>query len=140
MQKRGLAPIYTTLIFLAVALSLGFVIMYISENTETALVCDYDVKLKFLEIGGVEEVCLEGSNLKFTLENGVAVDVEKLSLQFDVGPKQIIAASLTKGGIYTGLVAVDPAASEVTITPIINENGGEVSCESEALEISLSSC
>jgi flagellin-like protein len=134
MQKRGLAPIYTTLIFLAVALSLGIVIMYISENTETSLVCNYDIKLKLLEIGGQEEICLNENQLQFTLENGVEVGIEKLHLVANTGEEVEVVASITKGGIYTATANFVQPFDSVEIVPVILEQGEEMACAGESLE------
>ena len=131
MNKRGLALIYTTLIFLAVAVGLGIAIMIISENTESAIICDYDIKLKFLEIAGEKEICTKNGQLQFTIENGVDVEVEKINILLDSETQHQLEVKMSKGGIYTG--TLDTTATEIVITPIIIENGAELTCTKETL-------
>tara|TARA_Y100000310_G_scaffold316956_1_gene369278 strand:+ start:330 stop:755 length:426 start_codon:yes stop_codon:yes gene_type:complete len=135
MQKRGLAPIYTTLLFLLVALSIGITIMYISKNTQTTISCDYNINLKLLEIGGQDDICIQDNTLKFTIENGVDVDLEGLMLHYGADQKKQISSKVTKGGIYSDTIEFLPPMEDLLIVPIILEGNEEIDCPEQSLSI-----
>lgn len=140
--KRGIAPLVATILLISFAVAVGVVIMsFGSAQVELEAQCPVDIGLKMANIGGQDEMCYDGSNIKFTLENGVNIEVSGLIVNV-IGSNEaktftVNEAKMEKLGNYLGSVAYDKSSSgeirQVKITPKIDLNGNEEICLEKVL-------
>ena len=107
MNKRGIAPLVATLLLISFAISLGVVIMNFGRaQVELEAQCAIDIGLRLAEIGGKEDICFNQgkSEIRFTIENGVNIDVEGLIVNIIGTEKadtfELNDAKMSKAGNY----------------------------------------
>ncbi len=137
MNKFGIAPLIATLLLLSFAISLGVVIMNFGRAAvELQAQCPLNIDLAFAEIGGKQDICSSGSELKFTVENGVNMKVTGLVINVigtDSAETFDLNAAIEKGGIHLGKAAFSGGVRQVKITPKIQLQGEEQICTEKAL-------
>ena len=126
MDKRGIAPLVATLLLISFAVALGVVIMNFGRaQVELEAQCAIDVGMKLAVIGGGEDICSDGKEIRFTMENGVNINVEGLLISIIGTQKaetfEINDAKMGKAGSYIGKVQYDVSASgdvrQIKISP-----------------------
>ncbi len=137
MNKRGIAPLIATLLLLSFAISVGLVVMNFGRaQVELEAECPLNIGLKFAEIGGAQDICTDGSQVKFTVNNGVNIKVSGLLVNIigmESASSADLPAEIAKGGIYLGKVGFTGAIRQIKITPKIILQAEEQICTKKAL-------
>ena len=144
MDKRGISPIVATLLLISFAIALGVVIMTFGKaQVELEAQCPINIGLKLANIGGEEQLCYQNGELKFTLENGVNINVDGLIVNI-IGTNraetfELNDAVMSKAGIFLGNVPYNLASGgeirQVKISPKIVLYDEEQICPDKALII-----
>jgi len=96
-------------------------------QVEESAQCPVNIDLKLAQISGKEDICYDGSKIRFTLENGVNTKVDGLLVNI-VGTEKaesydLSEAKMERAGSYVGKVDYDSATSgdirQVKITPVL---------------------
>lgn len=133
-----------TLLLIAFAVALGVVIMNFGRaQVELEAQCTINIGLKFSQIGGAEQFCLDRTKkqLFFVVENGVNIKVEglvaniigkKKALTYDLGD-----AKIEKAGTYMKYVPYDieeiGELRQIKIVPKVNMYDEELICQEKAI-------
>ncbi len=144
-DKRGIAPLIATLLLISFAVSLGVVVMNFGRaQVELQAQCPVDIGLKLAEISGKRQICHDGKDLSFTVENGVNIKVTGLMINV-IGSKKAetkeLVAEIPKAGTYVGSIPYNKAVSgdirQVKIIPKIKLSAEEDICVEKALVVEL---
>lgn len=148
-NKKGITALMATFLLISLAVAVGVVVMNFGRaQVEEGAECAIDVGLHFAEISGEGQICYDGSQVKFTVENGINIDVQGLIVNV-IGTEraetfEISDARMGKAGTYVGKLKFDSSGGQirqVKITPKINPLDEEVICPDRALIIeSVKSC
>lgn len=139
-----------TILLVSFAVAVGGVVMSMGRaQAQDAAECPLEVGLSFSEIGGKQQLCYDGASLKFTIENGITLNVEGLVVNIIGAEKaetfDIADAKMSKAGTYVGKLAFDKAISgiirQVKISPKVSLKGEEAICPDKALIVeSVGTC
>ena len=152
MNKRGIAPLVATLLLISFAISLGVVIMNFGRaQVELEAQCAIDVGLRLAEIGGKEDICFNQakSEIRFTIENGININVEGLVVNIIGTEKadtfELNNAKMSKAGNYLGKIKYNKAVSgevrQIKISPKVVLYDEEQICIEKAVIIEkISNC
>jgi len=138
-SKKGITPIMATLLLISFAVAVGVVVMNLGRaQVESDAQCAIEIGLKFSEISGQQQLCYEGSgSLKFTLENGININVKGLVVNVIGTDKaetfELNDAEMTKAGTYLGSVNFAGQIRQVKITPKVILYDNEEICTEQAL-------
>ncbi len=137
MDKRGISPIIATLLLISFAVAVGLVIMNFGRaQVELEAECPLDIGMQFVNIGGQPDICSDGSQIRFSVENGVNVQISGLIVNA-IGTQSAqtaeLPATIPKAGIYFGIVPFADSVRQVKITPKIVLQGEEQICVERAL-------
>lgn len=145
-KKQKIPPIVATLLLLAFAVGVGVVVMSFGRaQVELEATCPINIDMQFSEIGGVQQSCSDGNSFKFTVENGVNVNIEGLIVNVIGSDKaetfELNDAKMTKAGNYIGTVNFAGSIKQVKISPKILLKGEEQICPEKALIVeSIGGC
>jgi flagellin-like protein len=144
MNKRGIAPLIATLLLLSFAVALGVVIMQFGRaQVELEAQCPIEIGLRFAEISGKTDVCFDGTQVRYTVENGVNIDVSGLIVNV-IGTEKAEtfednAATMKKAGTYVGKMTYNKAIAgeirQVKIAPKVMMFEEEQICQEKSLII-----
>ena len=145
-NTKGFAPWIATLILMAFAIALGIVIMNFGRaQIESEAECPVDIGLQLSEIEGKKQVCYDTVQkaLRFTIENGVNVNVDGLIVNIIDEKKaethELEDAKMVRAGNYLGQLQYDTPTGktiqQVKITPKIKLKDKEQICPEKALII-----
>jgi flagellin-like protein len=106
-MRKGIAPLVATLLLISFAVSIGVVFMSFGRaQIGLESTCTIDIGLKFLEIGGQKQICINTlkNDLTFTIENGVNIAVDGVLVNV-IGSERAESydlndAKMTKAGSY----------------------------------------
>ena len=146
MNKKAVSPLIATLLLIFAAVVLGVLVMnWGRAQVEAGAKCSVVTDMKFIEIGGVDQICYSAAEkgfIEFTVENGVNVDIEKLHFRV-IGSKKVYATELTgvieKAGALKQTVPYNGRlfgeVKQVKITPKIILYPGDpaILCEEQAI-------
>jgi hypothetical protein len=138
MDKFGIAPLIATLLLISFAVSLGVVVMNFGRaQVELEAECPLNIDMEFAVIGGADDICTTGSEVKFSVENSVNIKVQGLLVNIIGTDKaetfELPDAVIEKGGLYFGKVAFSGEVRQIKITPKIVLQGEEQICTEKAL-------
>jgi flagellin-like protein len=132
--KKGVSPLIATVLLIAFSVALGAVVMTYSGSLGE---CG-SVYIELVEKGGEPEVCLDGYDLIFTLENGPKeaissfkltyygnLDATTIDLEETLGPGEVRKFTTEYNSNAFG------ALEKFKIVPVVIENGGQLICPSE---------
>ena len=99
--------------------------------------CPIDIDLRFAKISGKEDICFDGNQIKFTVENGVNVEIKGLIVNI-IGneaaeTKELSDANMGRAATYLGKVPFSGEIRQVKIIPKVNLNDEEQICQEKAL-------
>ncbi len=140
MNSKGISPLIATLLLLSFAIAIGVVVMNFGRaQVELEASCPVDIGLDFLEIGGQQDICYDGSQVRFTVENGVNVKITGLVVNVIGTEKaetfQLSDAKIVRAGTYLGKVEFTGQIRQVKITPKMDFNQAEEICVEKALVV-----
>ena len=127
ITRKGITAIMSTLLLISFAVAVGVVVMSLGKaQIEGEAVCPVNIGLLFANIGGEEQYCYDGSELRFTVENGININVEGLLVNI-IGTERAetfqLDAKMGKAGSHVGKVPYIQATSgeirQAKISPII---------------------
>ena len=78
LGKKGVSPLIATVLLIAFSVALGAVVMTYSGSLGE---CG-NVYIELVEKGGTPDICLDGYELKFTLENGPKEAISSFKLTY----------------------------------------------------------
>jgi hypothetical protein len=148
-KKQKIPPVVATLLLLAFAVAIGVVVMSFGRaQVELEAVCPINIGLEFSVIGGKEDYCYDGSELRFTVENGININIEGLVVNIIGVDKaetiELKEAKLSKAGTYIGKVSFPASGGsirQVKISPKVSLKGQQEICVDKALIVeSIPSC
>jgi predicted secreted protein len=141
MDKRAITPLMISFLLISFAVAGGVTFMNFGKaQVEEAAQCPIEINMKLATIGGKEDICYNGKEVKFTLENGANIKVEGVLVNI-VGSEKAETIDLKnvvmeKNGMGVGKAAfVDPTVRQVKITPKIKLQGNEQVCNELALVV-----
>ncbi len=141
-NKKGITPLIASILLISFAVAIGVVVMNFGRaQVEEDAECAINIGLKFSMISGVEDVCHDGSALRFTIENGVNIAVSGLVVNIIGTEKaettQLNDAQMDKAGSYVGRVLYNKGISgkirQLKITPKVILFDEEQICTEKAL-------
>lgn len=143
-EKKGITPLMATLLLISFAVAVGVVVMNFGRaQVEDNAQCSIEIGLKFSQVGGAEQFCLDKSKnqLFMVLENGVNIKVEGLVVNL-IGTKQAKTydlgdAKIEKAGTYLKYLpySFDEIGElrQIKIVPKVNMYDSELICQEKAL-------
>ena len=137
-DKRGITPIMATVLLVSFAVAVGVVVMSFGRaEVEEEAVCPIDIGLAFAEISGKQDICFDGSQVRFTVENGININIEGLLVNV-IGTEKaetadLTEAKLTKAGTYLGKVPFSGSIRQVKISPKVLLKAQEEICVEQSL-------
>lgn len=143
-KKRGITPLMATFLLVSFAVALGVVIMNFGKaEVEEGAQCTIHVGLKFSEVGGEEQFCLERAKeqLFFVVENGINIKVEGLVVNI-IGSQKAVTydlgdAKIEKAGAYMKYVPYPlkeiGELRQAKIIPKVNMFDEELICQEKAV-------
>ena len=149
MNKKAISPIIATVILLVIAIGLGVVAMnWGRAYLETSSTCAIDTGMDVVRVNNIPQVCyMTGENgyIRFLVENGPNIDIERLQLRA-IGRKQVYTTELENStmpmaGSYLGIVPYNSILfgdlRQLKITPeiLVYENQPPVICPEQGLII-----
>lgn len=140
-MKRGISPLIATVLLLGFTIALAAVIINwgqgftkgIQQQTEETsnikIACASDVAF------GISLACVSGSDIKVTIKNDGAKNIEKFSYRLYNSPSDVstgsVNTSLEAFGIKTyTLTGVAAGVKQVEFVPVITLKGKQVTCSS----------
>ncbi|HLC91405.1 MAG TPA: hypothetical protein VJI15_06590 [Candidatus Nanoarchaeia archaeon] len=140
-NKKGVTPIMASVMLLSFAVAVGVVVMSMGRaEVEEEAVCPIEVGLLFAEISGKSDYCYDGTHVRFTVENGVNVNVEGLIINIIGMEKaetiELDDAKLGKAGSYVGKIPFPAEAGQIRqlkISPKVPLKGVVEICPDQAL-------
>ena len=135
MNKKGLSAIAFTGIVIIFAISFGLVMKYVSAGASTqGPSCKVNVGLSFTTISDEKQLCFDGENIQFTIENGAETKILGLEVTLNEETKiDLPDLDIGKVASYVGNVPFSSKPKKVSITPKIKINDVVQSCESKSL-------
>ena len=149
MNKKGISPIIATVVLLVIAIGLGVIAMnWGRAYLETSSTCAVNTDMDIVKINEIPQVCyVSGENgyIRFLVENGVNIDIEKLQLRA-IGTKQVYTtevenSTMPLGGSFLGIIPYNSFLfgdiKQIKLTPEIElyENQPAVICHEQGLII-----
>jgi len=144
MDKRGMSPLIATLLLIAFAVAIGVVIMNFGRaQVEMEAECTINIGLKFSEVGGEEQFCLDRAKnqLFLIVENGINIKVEGLIVNI-IGSKKAITheladAKMEKAGVYMKYLTYDieeiGELRQIKVVPKVKMYDEELVCQEKAI-------
>lgn len=81
-NKKGIAPVISTIVLLLFATGLGIVVMNWGAQVSSAKEQTTESSINFIEINGEKDVCIKEGVIYFTLENSGETNIESLKISF----------------------------------------------------------
>ncbi|MBI2112833.1 hypothetical protein HYT52_04820 [Candidatus Woesearchaeota archaeon] len=140
-DKRGVTPLMATILLVSFAVAVGVVVMsFGSAEVEDSAVCPIDIGFKFTEIGGKPDFCYDGTQVRFTVENGINVNIEGLIVNV-IGKEKVetyeLAEKISKAANYVGKVSFDTSVGgeirQFKVSPQVSLKGVNEICQDQAL-------
>jgi len=144
LKKKGITPLIATFLLISFAVALGVVIMNFGRaQVEEEAECSINVGLKFSQIGGEEQFCLDRTKneLFLIVENGVNIKVEGLVVNI-IGTKSALTheladAVIDKAGTYMKRVSYDVTQvgelRQIKIVPKVKMYEEVLICQEKAI-------
>ncbi len=144
MDKRGLSPVVATLLLISFAIALGVVIMNFGQaQIEEEAECTLNIGLKFSEVSGEKQVCLdrEKNQLFLIVENGINIKIDGLIVNI-IGTKRALTheladAKIEKAGAYLRYVPYNPEEvgklRQIKIVPLVKMFDEQLICQEKAI-------
>lgn len=141
MDKRGVTPLMATILLVSFAVAVGVVVMsFGSAEVEESAVCPIDIGFQFTEINGKPDFCYDGTQVRFTVENGINVNIEGLIVNV-IGTEKVDNHELTekigKAGSYIGKIPYDKSVNgeirQFRISPQVSLKGVNEICQDQSL-------
>jgi flagellin-like protein len=106
IKKKGISPLFATILLLALAVGLGVLVMnWGRASLEESARCSVDLELKVIELDNQPQICIGGSGeqgyISFIVENGPIVDISELQFRA-IGTKSIYMTDLPESEIPRG--------------------------------------
>lgn len=135
-----------TFLLVSFAVAVGVVVVNLGRaEVEEKAECTLEIGLKFSEVGGEEQFCLDRAKgqLFFTVENGVNIKVEGLVVNIVGGQKaetqQLGEAKIEKAGVYMKYLPYNLGEmgeiKQVKIIPKVNLFDQELICQEQGLVV-----
>jgi len=159
--KRGVSPLIATVLLIAFTVALGAVVMnwgrsyveetaaFSREKSTTEIKCSTDVRLEFLKIRGINQVCYNETTtgvLNFTIENTGTLDIYGLQVniigdlsinttEINLENNTIKRAQIYKGNVSYPISGTDDVGTiqQVKIVPKTKIEGNIIACPTNAL-------
>jgi len=152
-NKRGISPLFATILLIAFSVALGAVVMswgesYIEEKAEFAKGvqevsrgCD-NIFFSIMTIQAVPQICKRGDTIEVFLENGPNANI--LNIQAKVVGMDNVAVvdnvlkkSLSRAGSVKSVFAFAPVGTirQVKFTPIIQSGKDIIYCPQRAVTV-----
>lgn len=151
LNKKGISPFISIILIVALVVAVGVMVVTWSENltkkttedTESKIIqeteCKIATDLALWINEGYQQICLDGDDLKFVLENKGAneitnVHVNVLYLQDSISEK--LDLGIDAGGVLSSEISLNETDIEqVVFTPAIIIDGNEYWCADNAVQI-----
>lgn len=152
-NKRGISPLFATILLIAFSVALGAVVMswgesYIEEKAdfakgvqEVSRGCD-SVYFSILQIKATPQICYRGDTIEVFVDNGPDANILNIQAKVigtdDVSVvNNILSASLPKAGSDKANFAFAPVGvlRQVKLTPIIQSGKDIVYCSQRAITL-----
>jgi len=149
MNRKALGALTCTFILIGLSMLLGLIFMswgknYIEERAEFvvgvagAKVGCVDVDLRFIEIGGVKQVCASGSKVKMMIENIGNTVIHELQGRIvdSSGVRtidQVLGAPVKIGDSTSVLLDVTAPGKQAKFTPVIRVGAKKEYCFDKSL-------
>ena len=143
-NRQGIAPIIATLLLISFAVAIGVVIMNFGRaQVQLESKCATDIGLKFSQIGGQAQVCINSEKdiIKLSLENGVNIATTGLIVNV-IGTERAESFDLSdalmgKAGVYMTDLGYNLAANgeirQLKVIPKVTPFDEEVVCQEQSL-------
>lgn len=152
-NKRGISPLFATILLIAFSVALGAVVMswgesYIEEKAEFAKGvqevsrgCD-DIYFSIMQVQATSQICQRGDTIEAFIENGPNADILNIQAKV-IGTDNvavidnILQKSMPKAGSAKASFAFAPVGTlrQVKLTPIIKRGNEVVYCPQRALKL-----
>ena len=151
LNKKGLSPLIATILLIAFAVALGSVVMSVGKaigKSSFSAGCGVFVDLEIVKISDKQKICISGSDIDLTIQNGPNIAVENLHISV-IGSRSVYnydsKVKLNKGDAQHIVFSYDKLTygdiDKIIITPLIAKEDEIVMCKNDRLEIeNIESC
>jgi flagellin-like protein len=152
MNKRGISPLFATLLLIGFSIALGAVVMsygqdYVEQQATfvqgtpevNSNVCE-SVDLQLINVKGVPQLCVNGANVELSLDNGPGARIDALQARV-VGTDNIaltpniLKQPIAPAGALKTMFSIAGVGTpqQIKLTPVLNTDAGQVFCPDKAI-------
>src|SRR3989338_3435212 len=141
IDKKAITPLMGAFLLVSFAIAVGVIVLNFGRaEVEEQAQCSLKIDLHFIEIGGKQDLCFDGTSLKFTVENGINANLGGLVVNIigtQKAQKTEVNAALSRAETYVGVVPFDTTVNgqirQVRIIPKVTLSQTEEICTEQTL-------